>query len=235
MNEPLALLRMLQISDSMFPIGAFTLSDGLETFVSEKRLNSIEDLSKYLDNYLTVLSYNDLAAVVKAYELCENYESTDNELLEALVRLDNLSFAFKSPYEIREGSRKLCSRFIKLWSDLTEYKHLEKYSQFISEKKCFGVHAISVGLFAYDIGLDIETAASIYTYQKLSAVVTNAVKTVPLSQVRGQAVLEKNLKKIPNAVNKARSLPEDEFGFGGSMFDIECMRHENMYSRLYMS
>lgn len=235
MNEELPLLKMLQISDSMFPIGAFTLSDGLETFVSDKRLNTIDDLAEYVDSFITVLTYNDLAGVLKAYQICEKHCKSSECFEKELVQLDNLLFVLKSPSEVREGSRKLCSRFIKLWNDLSEYESLNKYSQLIAKKLAYGVHAVSVGSYAYDIGLGARVAASIYAYQKLSAVVTNAVKTVPLSQIKGQAVLSSALKRIPEAVDLAMDIKEDELGFGGSMFDIESMRHEQMYSRLYMS
>lgn len=220
---------MLQISDSMFPIGAFTLSDGLETFVYDKRLLTIDDLAEYLDSYLTVLSYNDLAFMHRTYELCEEWEE------KKLVNLDNLAFVLKAPAEVREGTRKLCSRFMKLWRDLSQYKNLYKYNRLILDEKCYGIHAVAVGLYAYDIGLDYESAANIYTYQKLSAVVTNAVKTVPLSQVKGQEILNYSLKSIPDAVMVSMELQDDELGLGGSMFDIEAMRHEQQYSRLYMS
>lgn len=36
----LSLLQMIQISDSLFPIGAFTLSNGLETMVLQEKLTT---------------------------------------------------------------------------------------------------------------------------------------------------------------------------------------------------
>lgn len=227
----LALLRMLQVSDSMFPIGAFTLSDGLETFVSERRLNSVEELREYMDSYLTVLAYNDLAGLIQAYNACEEISSFEGKI----TKLDRFMYVWKGPMEVREGSRKLCSRFIKLWDNLSEFPMLAVYGRLISEGKCIGMHSVAVGLYAYDVGISVSQAAEIYTYQKLSALVTNTVKTVPLSQIQGQAVLNKGLKKIPGVVLMAESLSFEDMGFGGSMFDIEAMRHEQLYSRLYMS
>ena len=47
MNE-LKRLYMLQICDSLFPIGAFTLSNGLETYVQRGVVHSPETLAAYL-------------------------------------------------------------------------------------------------------------------------------------------------------------------------------------------
>lgn len=63
----------------------------------------------------------------------------------------------------------------------------------------------------------------------------NAVKTIPLSQAKGQTALSKILKKVPDAIEKASEKKLDNLGVGGVMFDIEAMRHEHLYSRQYMS
>ncbi len=227
----LALLRMLQVSDSMFPIGSFTLSDGLETFVAERRINSISDLREYAESYLTILTYNDLAGLIQAFNACDAFTSFEEKILE----LDRFMYVWKGPMEVREGSKKLCSRFIKIWDNLSEFPKLAAYKHLISSGKCIGIHSLAIGLYAYDVGISVSQAAEIYTYQKMSALVTNAVKTVPLSQIQGQTVLSECLKKIPAIVSISKSLRLEDMGLGGTMFDIEAMRHEQLYSRLYMS
>ena len=78
-------------------------------------------------------------------------------------------------------------------------------------------------------------AASIYTYSLLSAIVTNAVKTIPLSQMSGQKILNEMLKKIEVCIAEAKTVQLEDLGIGGTEFDIEAMNHEMLYSRLYMS
>lgn len=68
--ESISILQMLQVSDSLFPIGAFTLSNGLETFVLDKSLKSKEDLEEYIDCFLSVLPYNELGVMMLAYQKC---------------------------------------------------------------------------------------------------------------------------------------------------------------------
>ena len=54
--ESISILQMLQVSDSLFPIGAFTLSNGLETFVLDKSLKTNEDLEEYIDCFLRIIN-----------------------------------------------------------------------------------------------------------------------------------------------------------------------------------
>lgn len=226
MNQ-LAMLQMIQVSDSLFPIGAFTLSNGLETFVCNGRLKSNDDLQNYMDSYLSILPYNDLGVMMLAFK------HADEE--DYICQLDELSMVLKAPMEVRRGSQKLCSRFLKIWDKMRDYKRLEEYQKMINEGKSQGNHSIAVGLYAVEVGLTREDAAAIYSYSLLSAIVTNAVKTVPLSQIAGQKILNSAIGKIEECVKKASSIIMDDLGIGGTEFDIAAMNHECLYSRLYMS
>lgn len=218
------LLGMLQANDSMFPIGQFTLSNGLETFVLENRICSHKDLEEYMESYISICCYNDLLTFMLAYS-------------EDIQMLDEISFAMKAPMEVRNGSLKLAVRFVKIWReiDAAGYPLLNSYGQMIEAGEANGVYPIAVALYARDIGMEKEDAAYIFLYSQLSAMVTNAVKTVPLSQAKGQTVFNKMLPGIDAAIKKAAALSVCDLGVGGSMFDIESMRHEHLYSRQYMS
>lgn len=223
----LAILQMLQICDSMFPIGTFTLSNGLETFVTKGKLKSAQELKEYLDSFIEILPYNDLGTMLLAYE--------HGEEKEYIKQLDEYSMALKNPMEIRVGSKRLCSRFLKTFEKIKQYEKLEEYRGWIEEEICQGNHAIAVGLYAREIGLEKKTAATIYTYSLLSAIVTNAVKTIPLSQVVGQKILNHQFEKVQECIAVGEKIKLEDLGVGGTEFDIEAMNHETLYSRLYMS
>ncbi len=228
-----ALLHMLQVSDSVFPIGSFTLSNGLETFVQKDKLKSSGGLEIYVANTLSFLPYNELGFFAQVHHSC--FDDSRNINKEELVRLDALYAAYKSPFEVRRGSEKLCQRFLKVWEKIENLPHLTLYQQLIKEKVCTGHHAIALALFVKDKGISYEEGALIYVYSITSGIVTNAVKSVPLSQLDGQVVLNKAMPLMEKAVALAKETTCEELGIGGSGFDIYAMQHETLYSRLYMS
>ena len=59
MREQKNLLRMMQSVDAFFPIGAFTLSNGLEDYVIRERITSTQELREYLEGFLQIFHYND--------------------------------------------------------------------------------------------------------------------------------------------------------------------------------
>ncbi len=221
------LLDMLQVSDSAFPIGAFTLSNGLETFVQANKLSNAKELEVYIDNVLSLLPYSELGFFAKAY-----HDISDSE---HMIYLDQLYSAYKAPEEVRQGSIKLCQRFLKIWIKIEQLSSLTLYKNLILQKKCCGHHALALAFFVRDKGLEYKDAASIYAYSITSGIITNAVKSVPLSQLDGQVILNKALKRIVSLIDIAKNLSQDELGICGAAFDIYAMQHETLYSRLYMS
>ena len=55
MTDTAGLMHILQICDSLFPVGAFTLSNGLETYVQHDIITSPKELEEYLHSYISVL------------------------------------------------------------------------------------------------------------------------------------------------------------------------------------
>lgn len=223
----LSLLQMIQISDSLFPIGAFTLSNGLETMVLQEKLTTKEDLDRYVKNYMKLLPFNNLGIMMLAWQRADDPDF--------LRQLDEVSMAVKTPREVREGTVKLCRRFLKLWKQLREYKSLAWYQEEVKEGRCIGDHSIAVGLYAREIGLEQELAGAVYVYNLITSIVTNAVKTVPLSQIAGQQILNQALEQVEECVSKAKEVEKEDLGVGGTQMDIAAMNHETLYSRLYMS
>ena len=226
MNE-LKRLYMLQICDSLFPIGAFTLSNGLETYVQHGAVDSPETLAAYFADYLALAPYQELGVAALAMQYAAEPE--------AWQRLDRLYTAYRAPMEVRQGSAKLCMRLIKAAEQIAPVESMRVYRSCIADGICTGQHPVAVGLFAAAHEADRQEALSIYGYSLLSGLTTHAAKCVPLRQLDAQRVLRKSFPALLEAVQTALHITEDEIGVGGPAFDIFAMQHETLYSRLYMS
>ncbi len=225
----ISLLSMLQSQDSLFPIGAFTLSNGLETLVQEMVITNSENLQEYVKSYLSMMPYNELGVAALAYQHSED--------VTFIQELDEYYGALRVPMEVRQGSEKLCRRFLKLLEHIKKWKtgSLKIYYEKICKKECYGHHPIAVGLYAKERGVPLDEGLTVYGYNILSAIVTNTVKSVPLSQMEGQRILFEAFTDLEKAVLQAQTVNLMDVGIGGTEFEIAAMRHETLYSRLYMS
>lgn len=223
MNTDNGFLRVVQSLDSLFPIGAFTMSNGLETYVQKGLICGEESLREYLSAYAAALPTGDLgfaAAAARGTPFAE---------------LDEIFVAVRSPMELREGNRKLCNRLIKTQRALFDCPRLSEYGRAIEGGECFGSYPVAVGLFFADAETELRRALELYCYSLLSQAVNHAVKLVPLSQIAGQRCLGEMLERIPLICGKAEAVPTEELGIGGCGFDLRSMQHEGLYSRMYIS
>ncbi len=226
--QKISLLKMMQSVDAFFPVGAFTLSNGLEDYVIVEKIHSIEGLREYLEGFLQVFPYQDLGIAALAYR----YGKDRNMLL----RLDELANAIKCAREVRTGCIRMCSRYLKAREAMSDCGgKLKWYREKIKNKEAAGFHPIAIGIYASSMGMEIEEMLSMYGYSVISAIVNNGVKLVPLSQMEGQKVLFQMLEGLEKAVERAGNVAMEELGVSGSAFEIHCMNHEYLYSRQYMS
>lgn len=223
MKPDIKLIRLAQALDPLFPIGSFTLSNGTETYTAKNIVTDKVTLEKLLNAYVYTLPTGDLGFCAKAASG------------EDIMLLDALCAASKSPYELRDGSSKLCRRFLKAQMALCPTPRLTEYFQMIEMGECTGFHPIAIGLFIADIQADISEGLSLYAYSLLSAMANHAVKLVPLRQLDGQSSLYNAMERIPEAVEKALSVQTDDLGISGSGFELRSMQHEKLFTRIYIS
>lgn len=221
---------LLQIADSIFPVGAYTQSNGLETYVQKGIVKDGKTAKEYLHNMLSYgIKYTDVLALKLAYEY------TVQKDISKLMELDEMLYALKVPREIKEGSTKMCARFLKIFKKFGIKDMLLKYNKLIKEGKCTGQHSIVFGVFCAEYGIDKEESISAYLYNAASCIVNNCAKLIPLGQMEGQLILFESGELLTNIAQEINNLSIDDLGRCTIGFDIKAMQHENLYSRLYMS
>lgn len=229
--KPLPLLYLLQISDPMLPIGGFTQSYGLETYVQKGIVCDAASSGKYLENYiLHNFLYSDLLAIRLAWEYADKAD------LDALIRLDDMLCAVKAPRELRAASVKLGTRFSKIVeNELTGNMDFKAFMQAVKQGKCSGNYSTIFGLTAKLFGIGKEEALTAVAYSTASSIVNNCAKLVPISQKAGQAILFGAHKLLKKAVEQVKDLEEEALGICCFGFDLRAMQHERLYTRIYIS
>jgi urease accessory protein len=81
-------------------------------------------------------------------------------------------------------------------------------------------------------GIDKQAALSGLYYNAAASMVTNCVKLVPLGQVQGQQLLFSLQDLLVDLVNKSMVPDRGLVGLCCAGFDIRCMQHERLYSRV---
>ena len=209
---------LLHLSDPTLPVGAYTHSNGLETYVQQGLISNGSSAAAYVRNMLEHnLPYNDALFLVLAYRAADD--------IAQLILLDQECTALKAPQELRQASQKLGARLHKLMAPL-----LSSDAATVVKHYC-----LVYGVYAAALGIPLEEALTAYYYNAATGMVTNCVKLVPLGQQEGQQILFGLLSLLPQLVERTLKIPRQLAGRCSFAFDIRSMQHERLYSRLYMS
>ena len=222
---------LLQINDALFPIGAYSHSYGLETYIQKNLVTTGEEAWEYLSRRLLYgFCYNEFLAARLAYQ----YAAAGK--IEDLNRLEEIMEASRVPREIREAGTKLGSRFVKTVRELEISYENDSFLNYMESRKGRSMtHAVVYGVFCGAAGIPCEDAMEHYLYAQTSSMVTNCVKTIPLSQTAGQKLLCRSQGLFQEILEKLEGLTEDDLCLSTPGFDIRSMQHEGLYSRIYMS
>ena len=225
-----ALLHLLQLSDPALPMGGFSHSAGLETYVQLGIVKDVETAKAFVSGMLSQnIHYTDAAIVSLVYDALASNDTDE------LKQLDDLCTAVKLPKETRMASQKLGARLVKLFKPLCNNYWLHLYATAIQSKDLHGHYCIAFGIIAHALQIAKADALTGFYYNAAAGFVTNSVKLVPLSQQAGQELLFSLQPLITELVKKNQQPDKELLGLCCPGFDIRSMQHEQLYSRLYMS
>jgi urease accessory protein len=224
MPTNLSLLRLLQLVSPNLPIGMYSYSQGLERAVHDGWITNAEQTGDWLRGLLQ----NGLGKV-DASLLARLYDAWQTGDMEAVEHWSQTLACYRETAELRAEDRQtgqaLARLLVKL--DMQEAQAWQKRPDVTL--------ATLFALAATRWNIDKADAVAGYLWGWLENQVLGAIKLVPLGQVAGQQLLQSLASELPELVEKALQLTDDEIG--GSCFGLALVssRHETQYSRLFRS
>jgi urease accessory protein len=225
-----ALLRLLQLTDTAFPSGAFAHSFGLETYVDRGAVNSSATLEAFIANTLLhAVAPGDGVACLAVAQAGTDWESV-------VQRLDHRLTAMKTVTEFREASQTLGTRFLRTATQLFVLPRATRYLAAIDAKQLHGHMSLAYGLICHDLALPLPPALAAWFRHYCASLVSVGVRLIPLGQTEGQMLLVRLGTTIVTAVE--RTLTQDigdmtSFTPGQELAGI--VHRDVLTTRLYIS
>jgi urease accessory protein len=214
---PPALLRLLAWLSPAFPTGGFAYSHGVEWAVDSGDIADGETLRQWLTDLLTLgAGRNDAILLRHAHRAAADPT--------ALAEVAELAAATASCRERRAEALDQGRAFlaaVSVWSDAGLGPRTP--------------YCVAVGAMAGRHGIAEDDTAAAYLQAFASALISAAVRIVPLGQTAGLRVLAALEPVILETVAATAAAGLDDLGGCAFRSDLAAMRHETQYTRLFRS
>src|SRR5918992_745686 len=144
-----ALLRLLQLTDSGFPTGAFSFSHGLEGLVATGRVRNERDIAEVIGTHV-----REGFAGIECPAMSHAWRAARRDDLPALVEIDGLVDALKPIPVYRNGSIKTGRRLLESSAQIVTGKTIERLRECVRSGEASGHHPVAFGVVMAATSLD---------------------------------------------------------------------------------
>ena len=228
-RQPASLLSLLHLCDSLFPIGAFAYSDGLESAAVNGLVTGAAGLSGWLEGCRDEgFGRADGPAMVIAWSALENRD------WEAVVAIDGDITALRASSTTRMANRSMGLRLLKTWQGLHPDVRLEQLLALARAGRLGPSLPIAFAAASQCGGLTMRDALGGYAYTRLASTVSAAMRLVAIGQTDAHQLLSRALEHVPSMIDDliARQAPPESFA---PALDIAQMTQQYVHSRLFRS
>ncbi len=222
MTENEKILNLLRMSDSFFPMGSFSMSQGMEQMINENLLPK-EKITETIKMYLEkVWKTFDLGIFYHALEAAEKKD------LELLKRIDEICYCSKIAEENRSALVKM-GRSMMSATEFNADSIGKTYKDLVKADQAYGTYPVVLALASCQFGYKDLGALSLL-YVNLMEVIASLVRMGVIDYLEAQNILRNAVKSIETKPLKLSDLHQSF-----PLADIASMRHELSTSRMFMS
>jgi urease accessory protein len=223
------LARLLQFGDSMFPIGGFSFSCGLESAVQTGVVNDRATLHAFARTALEQAVRGDGIAVVVAHRAAATGD------VEALIAIDRRVFARKPSDEMRIMSTRMGRKFTEIGVDVVGAPLIRTWLARIAEGAAAGCYPVALAVNFAAQGLSARDAFLVHHYGVATAILGAALRLMRLSHVDTQTILYDLNAGVDAAYETAAAARLSDMAGFAPLSDILAAVHTKAHVRLFMN
>ncbi len=223
-------LSMMQLSDSFFPTGMYSMSNGLEAiFYSGKKIKA-QELRELIKTYLEYqIGPADCTALGNAYE------NAARSNLAKLLEVDRAIFSMKLVQEIRDASIRSGTQLVRCIRSFSDNKILSQYEDAIRGGQAFGPYPVALAVAANAFLIPKEKAALVMLYSFSVSMIGAALRLGMLQHFDGQKIIDQLKPTIVRIIKANINRPIEGIWQFAPSIDVIQISHERMNSKMFIT
>ncbi len=223
-------MKLIQFTDSTFPVGTFSFSNGLETASFEKVVTDADSLEQFTRSASLQAAFSDGVAALTALRACY-----DNDYDRA-VTIDRQLMLFKMNDEARlmltRMGKKLAELSVKLYPG---NRLCSRFLEDITAGVTPGSYPVAQGVIFAAAGMTEEELYCSHQYGVINMVLSAALRCVRVSHYDTQKILFKLTDEANSLFPEVSEMTFEDMNSFVPMLDIMASLHEKGNMRMFMN
>ncbi|MCH5218839.1 MAG: urease accessory protein UreF [Muribaculaceae bacterium] len=229
-DNPTAVMQLLQFTDSAFPVGTFSFSNGLETAAFEKMVTGKETLHAFARSQAWQAAFTDGVAAIHAFRAATKGDfkgvlKSDSELMLSKMNEEARTMLTRMGKKLAELGRRLypADPLIKDWLDE------------INAGNTPGMYPVAQGLMFAKAGLTEKELFFSHQYGVINMVLSASLRCSRVSHYDTQEILFDLSGETERLYDLVSDMRLDEMNAFFPELDILSSLHEKGTQRMFMS
>lgn len=221
---------LLQMTDSTFPVGTFSFSNGLETASHMGIVHDAATLEQYTRSVARQGAFSDGVAALIAFR------ATNAGNLEETEHIDSQLMLFKMNDEARMMLQRMGKKLAELGVKLfPECKVMADWLADIKSGVTPGTYPVAQGISFAAAGLTEEDLFASHQYGVINMVLSAALRCVRVSHYDTQLILQRLCAESDALFEEAKDMTFEDMNSFVPEMDIFASLHEKGNMRMFMN
>lgn len=222
-------MHLLQFTDSTFPVGTFSFSNGLETAAFEKVVHDAETLREFVGSQALQAAFSDGVAAIHAHRA---YLKGDYD---GVAEADSALLAFKMNAEARLMLQRMGKKLAELSSHLFESQLISRWLDDIRAERVPGTYPVGQGMAYAAAGVSEQEMFCAHQYGVINMVLSAALRCVRVSHYDTQKILFDLAGVAQRYYEEASTMELKDMNAFFPQLDILASLHEKGNMRMFMN
>ena len=223
------LARMLQFGDSVFPIGGFAFSGGLESAIQKRVVTDPATLLAFARTAVEQASRGDGIGLICAHRAARAAD------IDEIIRIDALIYARKLSGETRTMSVRMGRKFTEMGAHVTDAPELRDWRERVIAATTPGCYPVALAVNFAAQGLSARDAFVVHQYGVASTILGAALRLMRVSHIDTQQMLYALNADVDAAYATAAAAELADMAGFAPLAEILAAVHVKAHVRLFMN